>query len=213
MAADGRDIAGSAEIGGKRLRIIEIARRLFSKGTYLGVSMSDIAKQVGVAKAALYHYFDSKSAIYSIVLESVFAELRLRVERAADAERAGDALHGLIESYLTFGLEERNFINALVVKLGPDEAALRNRVAGLMNDLVDEVQAVIERALAKPGLEQTLNPELAAEMLIGMMNGLLIDYSFFDRKVDSSAVASQIIDLLHLDSGPASYGGTQLGTA
>lgn len=199
MTAVGRDLIGSAEIGGKRLRIIEIAGSLFSRRTYLGVSMSDIAKQVGIAKAALYHHFDSKTAIYSAVLESVFAELRLQVERAAAAEPASVALHGVIESYLAFGLKERNLVNALVVKLGPEEAALRNRIAGFMDTLEDEVQAVLERALATPGLEQALKPQLAAKMLIGMMNGLLIEYSFFDRKVDSGAVASQIIGLLHLD--------------
>ena len=37
-------------------RILEEALRLFAKNGYLGTSMNDIARQLGVTKAALYKH-------------------------------------------------------------------------------------------------------------------------------------------------------------
>ena len=44
-------------------RITEAALQLFSEKGYLGASMSDIAKRVGISKAALYKHFASKQEI------------------------------------------------------------------------------------------------------------------------------------------------------
>ena len=41
-------------------RILEEALRLFAKNGYLGTSMNDIARQLGVTKAALYKHYTSK---------------------------------------------------------------------------------------------------------------------------------------------------------
>ena len=44
-------------------RILSAALELFAQSGYLGTSMSDIAKQLGLTKAALYKHFPSKQAI------------------------------------------------------------------------------------------------------------------------------------------------------
>ncbi|MCK5510631.1 helix-turn-helix transcriptional regulator, partial [Candidatus Parcubacteria bacterium] len=50
-------------------QIISIARQLFSDYSYLGVSMSDIAKKVNITKEALYYHFTGKVEIYQEVLD------------------------------------------------------------------------------------------------------------------------------------------------
>lgn len=49
-------------------RIIESALQLFSEKGYLGASLSDIAKQVGITKAALYKHFASKQEILDCIV-------------------------------------------------------------------------------------------------------------------------------------------------
>ena len=55
-----------------KTHIIKVARQLFSEYSYLGVSMSDIAKNLNMTKAALYYHFSGKSEIYKKVLDGVF---------------------------------------------------------------------------------------------------------------------------------------------
>ena len=58
-----------------RKSIIGTARALFSESSYLGVSMSDIAKELDITKAALYYHFAGKEEIYNAVLDEVLNDI------------------------------------------------------------------------------------------------------------------------------------------
>ncbi len=73
---------GEDIIQGTKKHIIEVARRLFSEYSYLGVSMSDIAKKLNITKAALYYHFTGKTEIYKRVLDKVFDDLSLSIDEA-----------------------------------------------------------------------------------------------------------------------------------
>ena len=72
-------------------RITEAALRLFSEKGYLGTSLSDIAKQVGISKAALYKHFASKQEI----LDHIVARMdELDTERSQRFSMPGNELGG-----------------------------------------------------------------------------------------------------------------------
>jgi TetR/AcrR family transcriptional repressor of nem operon len=52
-----------------REKILNSAQRLIQTRSFHGFSFQDIADEVGIRKASLYHYFDSKDAIALAVLE------------------------------------------------------------------------------------------------------------------------------------------------
>jgi len=47
-------------VGDTKKYIINAARQLFSKYSYLGVSMNDIAQKLDITKAALYYHLSAK---------------------------------------------------------------------------------------------------------------------------------------------------------
>ena len=49
--------------GDTKRRILETALELFAQSGYLGTSMSDIAKRLGITKAALYKHYTCKQEI------------------------------------------------------------------------------------------------------------------------------------------------------
>jgi AcrR family transcriptional regulator len=71
-------------IGITKKYIIDTACRFFSEYSYLCVSMSDIAKELNVPKAALYYHFSGKTEIYKKVLEEVFNDLSLSIYGSAE---------------------------------------------------------------------------------------------------------------------------------
>ena len=110
MAAEQQNV-----IHNTKKQIIKTARKLFSKYTYLGVSMSDIAKKLHITKAALYYHFTGKAEIYKKVLDDAFDGFSLSIAEA-DREKTGSRkLYKLIKNYLDFGLKEKNLIGALVL--------------------------------------------------------------------------------------------------
>ncbi len=56
----------------RKTKILDAAERLFFSGSYEGVSMDDIAREVELNKATIYLYFENKETLFaSIVLRGV----------------------------------------------------------------------------------------------------------------------------------------------
>jgi AcrR family transcriptional regulator len=76
-----------------RDRLVEAGRDAFGEHGYDATSIADILEAAGVAKGALYHHFDTKSALFDAVLDRVVQEL---AQAAADqARRAPGPVKGL----------------------------------------------------------------------------------------------------------------------
>jgi AcrR family transcriptional regulator len=203
MEALGR--LGSDTLEGTKRRIIRIASDLFSERSYLGVSMSDIAERLGITKPALYYHFSSKMELYAEVLDDVVVQLRAVISEAGSAEVPEKRLHQLVKSYLDFGIRERNLINALIVRLVPDDAELRTRIVSFRQELADLVEPTIGETVAGGHLPKEVDSSCVTEMLMALMDGLLVEYSFLDKPIDSERVADQMLAVLRLGDGhPAS---------
>ncbi|MFE4371291.1 TetR/AcrR family transcriptional regulator [Streptomyces sp. NPDC056835] len=69
-----------------RRALLREGRRLFATQGYGAVGLSEIVRAAGVTKGALYHHFDSKTALFRAVLEEVQQEVARTVATTADAE-------------------------------------------------------------------------------------------------------------------------------
>ncbi|MGB4592904.1 MAG: TetR/AcrR family transcriptional regulator [Coriobacteriia bacterium] len=187
---------------GTKRQIIDVARRLFSDRSYLGVSMSDIAKRLGVTKAALYHHFAGKSDIYHSVLDDVLADLRARLCEERYGETLDEQLHRMVKDYMGFGMREKNLVNALVVKLPPAETELNQQVAPLKEELDGYFLPVIERAIEQGRLPDGVDGHLATTMLTALMDGLILGRSFLGKPLDPDTVSNQILVFLGLSGWP-----------
>lgn len=78
-------------------KILETALELFAQSGYLGTSMSDIAKRLGITKAALYKHYASKQAI----LDRIVARMEeMDYERAEEYDMPETEPDGFAEAYL-----------------------------------------------------------------------------------------------------------------
>jgi AcrR family transcriptional regulator len=66
------------DVDERRRRLLALGLELFSRHTYAELSMSAIAREAGISKALLYHYFPSKQAFFVATLEQQAAELAQR---------------------------------------------------------------------------------------------------------------------------------------
>ena len=83
--------------GDTKERILETALELFAQSGYLGTSMSDIAKQLGITKAALYKHYTSKQEILDRIVERMN---QMDYERAEQYEMPETEPDGFAEAYL-----------------------------------------------------------------------------------------------------------------
>jgi TetR/AcrR family transcriptional regulator, transcriptional repressor for nem operon len=69
-----------------REKILDSASRLIQTRSFHGFSFQDIAEEVGIRKASLYHHFDSKDAVAIAVLKRAAGWVSSQLEEAAELE-------------------------------------------------------------------------------------------------------------------------------
>ncbi|MFC4216861.1 TetR/AcrR family transcriptional regulator [Pseudophaeobacter arcticus] len=63
----------------KRTQILKSAAKVFAEAGYDRASMTQLARECGISKANIYHYYDSKEAVLFGLLDTYLCELRDRV--------------------------------------------------------------------------------------------------------------------------------------
>ena len=173
-------------------QIINIARQLFSDYSYLGVSMNDIAKKVNITKGALYYHFTGKVEIYQEVLDEVFIGLSSAIVKTNSEKNTKRKLFTLVKNYLDFGFKEKNLIKVLTLKLSPNNRQISEYIIEMREQTIDLIQPIIKEVFSN----KKIDSRMLSSLLMGMMDGLLLEYSLLNKKINSEKVSNQIIAVL-----------------
>lgn len=89
--------------GDTKERIIDVALELFAQSGYLGTSMSDIAKQLGITKGALYKHYTGKQEILDSIVDRMN---KMDYERAEKYEMPETQPDGFAEAYMSTPIQK-----------------------------------------------------------------------------------------------------------
>jgi len=152
------------QVQATRARLVAVARRLFARRGYPGVSVEEIVKAAGVTKGSLYHHFADKREVFQAVVEQIEGEIHDRLTAASS--RPGDAavrLRAACEAYLDACVAEevgRIVVLESPVVLGWEAWCKLHRGCGL--DIFVERLRAVSRGGA--------GVETEAHMLLGALN-------------------------------------------
>jgi TetR/AcrR family transcriptional regulator len=178
----------------KRRSIFREAARSFNRGGFYGTSMDDIARRLGVTKAALYRYVPNKHEVlfasFNLAMDSSFANLERGEKMGANGlEKLRIALRGYLEE--------------LIGKLGHpvvllEESALLPHQSRAIIRRRDEAEKRY-RKLIKEGIEDAsiapCDPKLAVFALLGAINWVPQWYRD-DGKWSAAQVAESLVNLI-----------------
>jgi AcrR family transcriptional regulator len=91
------------DVDERKRQLLELGTELFTRHAYDELSMAAIAREAGISKALLYHYFPSKRDFFVATLEAAAEELRARTDTdpslppAEQLTQSLDAFLGYIE--------------------------------------------------------------------------------------------------------------------
>ena len=100
-----------------------VAENAFATRGAQGVTMRELAKELGCSAMTPYRYFRDKEEILAMVRAAAFARFAQRLEaaaRAAEPARQGGALS---EAYVSFALDEPHAYRLMFDLAQPDESA------------------------------------------------------------------------------------------
>src|SRR5689334_22154575 len=113
----------------RRRLLLELGADLFTRHAYDELSMAKIAREAGISKALLYHYFPSKEAYFVATLEEKAEELQRRTEPNPELPPF-EQLSASLDAYLGWIEENAGSYDKLIRNAGaaPEVRALLDRV-------------------------------------------------------------------------------------
>ena len=151
----------------RRRRLLELGTRLFTEHAYDEISMAQIAREAGISKALLYHYFPSKQDYFMATLAGGAEELRARVE-PDPALPPAEALASALDAYL-----------AWIDDNAEAYAKLFRSAAGVpeVRDLVEGVRVgTADRILGGLGAADNPRARTAVHGWLWFMDGACLDW-------------------------------------
>lgn len=178
--------------------IVETARRLFRAQGYRGTTLDQVAAELGVTRAALYHWLPSKESVLCEIHEQVMDVLLEKLETilAVDADEV-ERLKAVLRAHVVIVAGNLDAITVFF----QDEASLpegpAERIGVKKRHYDHAVEALVKAAQETGAIRADLDAKLIVKSLMGMCNWL---YQWFDPSGPATAddVADHVI-LMALD--------------
>jgi AcrR family transcriptional regulator len=121
----------------RRRQLLELGTRLFTEHAYDEISMAQIAREAGISKALLYHYFPSKQDYFVATLAGGAQELRARVE-PDPALPPAQALTDALDAYLAW-IDDNADAYAKLFRSASGVAEVRDLVEGVRDETAERI--------------------------------------------------------------------------
>jgi AcrR family transcriptional regulator len=157
------------QVDDRREQLLELGTDLFGRHSFAELSMAQIAREAGISKPLLYHYFPSKRDYFMATLSAGVEQLARRTEPNPDATPV-DALSHSVGAFLEWVDERDLAYRKLLASAGevPEVKAL-----------IDEVRdQTSDRILAGLGFADDAPPKvrMAARAWLWFMDGAVLDW-------------------------------------
>ncbi len=157
------------QVDERRRRLLELGADLFARHSFGELSMARIAREAGISKALLYHYFPSKQDYFVATLRQGAEEIARRTQPDPELPPL-DALAGSIEGFLGWIEENEQAYLKLMESVGsvPEVKAMIDRIR----------DATSTRILEGLGAGDPPPPKLraAARAWLWYMDGAILDW-------------------------------------
>lgn len=155
----------------KRGQILKSAARVFAREGFDRASMSLLARECGISKANIYHYYDGKDALLFDILDSYLSALRDRVCGVdLDGLAPDEQLHKVVREILLAyqGVDDEHRVQTSGMNALPERQ--REMLRGYQRDIVGFVSGILAR-IAPDVFRQNPGKLHAATMSVfGMLN-------------------------------------------
>jgi AcrR family transcriptional regulator len=160
-------------------QIVQAAIRVLARQGYARTSLMDIAREAGMSKGAVHYHFPSKESLISVVLQTAcdavqrrtieawgtggnpFESLRSSLQELwrARAERSDEAL--VVADLLAQSLYDEN---------------LRPELAEYYRFAASQIHEHLMQQMVSVGLKPKIPAELVPRMLLGLLDGLVMQH-------------------------------------
>jgi AcrR family transcriptional regulator len=156
------------DVDRRRRQLLDLGADLFARFSYDELSMAKIAREAGISKALLYHYFPSKQAYFAATLEQAATELAATTQPDESLPPV-EQLAGSLDAYLGWVERHADAYAKLITSVGA-VPEVRELVERVRDETADRILAGIAPQGAAPPLRA------AVRGWLWFMDGAVLDW-------------------------------------
>jgi AcrR family transcriptional regulator len=173
-----------------RAEILRAAELLFIEDGVKDTSLAEIARAVGLKRAALYYYFPSRDAVVAAVVESIVRRMRLDVDEPASVDQVvADFIEQFLGAFMSESSDVRFLLTALLEQLD-DEAETQLVRMSLMR-FRDDLAVVLDRGKKRGEVLEGVDSIAACDQLAAGLLGIEL-MSIVNPALDHSLAADRL---------------------
>ena len=186
---------------GMRERILRVSIELFLKKSYRGTSVKDITDAVSISKGALYWYFKSKDDLLETIIgtyETDFLDGLMETVHPAgnDFIKVYKEYHRYINEYAAANTELCVLFTTLSAELAGSGTVAEIRIKSIYAKYLAFIESLLELANRQNLLKKDADTNLLAHTIIGIRNGILLQWYMNRPHVDGASLSKTYRDAL-----------------
>ncbi|MEQ5800809.1 nucleoid occlusion factor SlmA [Halomonas sp. H10-9-1] len=165
-------------IPSRREQILQALALMLEEDSGKRITVSALAKQVGVTEAALYRHFPSKARMFEGLIEFIEETLFARIGRILEEEHLALPRCAALLTLLLGFAEKNPGLSRLLDGgvLTGETARLRTRIHQLFERLETQLRQVLREAELREGRRPSLPASAAANLLLATAEGRISQY-------------------------------------
>jgi TetR/AcrR family fatty acid metabolism transcriptional regulator len=184
------------KINDKYHRILEAAVKVFAEQGFFQSTVSQIAKEAGVADGTIYLYFKNKDDIlvqfFSYKTKQVFARFREEVDKA---DNTIDKLRNLIRRHLEEFQCDRNMAVVYQAETHQSSRLVEKQIKEMSKMYFDIVSEIIEQGQEEGVIKKDLYLSLVKRFILGAVDEVISTWLHSSSKYDLVSMADPLVEL------------------
>ena len=185
-----------AKTGEKYRRILEAAVSVFANRGFHQSTISQIAREAGVADGTIYLYFKNKDDILVQFLnyktKQVFSGFREAVNKA---DNSVDKLRNLVHRHLEEFQRDRNMAVVYQALAHQNHKLIQEHIREMSKMYLDIVGEIVERGQEEGAMRRDLYMGLVKRFILGAVESTINNWVRSRREYDLVSMSDPLIDL------------------
>lgn len=183
----------------RQAEIITAALNLARDISPVSITTSDIATAIGVSQGAVFKHFPTKEAIWVAAMAWVHASLLAKLHDAAEAQTSAvRAVEAVFRAHVDFVVAHSGVPRIIFHELQQStDSAVKQEVRALLQAYRQLLLKQFKLGMRSGELPTDLDPDAAATMLVGIVQGLVMQ-SMLTGKPDAMKAQAEAVFSIYL---------------
>tara|TARA_R110001592_G_scaffold283457_1_gene551379 strand:- start:24503 stop:25180 length:678 start_codon:yes stop_codon:yes gene_type:complete len=182
----------------RQLEIVQAARQVFESQGYEASTIADIAKCVGVVEGTVLHYFKTKRALMTKVIEEFYSDITGAMEDGvAGINGIRNKIRYVIHTHMSVLHDNANLCTVILNESRSSQNELLEKVHELNRRYSNIIISIVREGKESGEIADFASPILVRNVVFGGIEHYLWDIVSGGRRPDIDKIADQLTQLVY----------------